>query len=215
MSRLTGPLFSLRASGTVAKSITYSSWRGIPYARTRIIPANPKTADQLEVRNIFHSLCTLWNHRGPLFNAPFLSASKGKPETDRNILIKLNVKPLQGQTSLAAFVFSPGDGGALPPATAVGSDATGQVLAIAVTQPALPANWTQEAVIGIAIKDGDFSTYITRTPREGEDASAPFTAISIPCIEAGTYKWGCYNRFIAPDMSTRHSIALTGSTVIA
>ena len=44
--RLTGPMFSLTASGTVGKTITMSKWKGRAYARTRVIPFNGRTADQ-------------------------------------------------------------------------------------------------------------------------------------------------------------------------
>lgn len=39
-------MFSLTASGTVGKTITMSKWKGRPYARTRVIPFNGRTADQ-------------------------------------------------------------------------------------------------------------------------------------------------------------------------
>jgi len=51
MSRVTGPLFSLTASGTLGDVITYSKWKGIPYVRSRVIPQNPQTASQVSTRN--------------------------------------------------------------------------------------------------------------------------------------------------------------------
>lgn len=51
MAKTTGPLFSLTASGTVGRTITYSNWKGRPYVRRRVIPLNPQSADQQEVRN--------------------------------------------------------------------------------------------------------------------------------------------------------------------
>ena len=51
MAKTTGPLFSLTASGTVGKTITYSNWKGRPYVRRRVIPLNPMNANQEEVRN--------------------------------------------------------------------------------------------------------------------------------------------------------------------
>lgn len=51
MAKTTGPLFSLTASGSVAKTITYSAWKGISYVRQLVIPANPQTADQAAVRS--------------------------------------------------------------------------------------------------------------------------------------------------------------------
>lgn len=51
MTRVTGPLFSLTASGTIGDVITFSSWKGLPYVRSRVIPANPQTDDQTSIRN--------------------------------------------------------------------------------------------------------------------------------------------------------------------
>jgi hypothetical protein len=51
MAKTTGPLFSLEASGTVGKTVTYSHWKGRPYVRRRVIPLNPFEADQVEARN--------------------------------------------------------------------------------------------------------------------------------------------------------------------
>lgn len=51
MPRLTGPLFSLDARQTLAKTIVYSAWKGLNYARLRVIPYNPKSTAQQGVRN--------------------------------------------------------------------------------------------------------------------------------------------------------------------
>jgi hypothetical protein len=51
MAKATGPLFSLEASGTIAKTVTYSRWKGRPYVRVRTIPLNPYEVDQVKARN--------------------------------------------------------------------------------------------------------------------------------------------------------------------
>ena len=51
MTRVSGPLFSITASGTIGDVLTYSNWKGLPYVRSRVIPANPKTAPQVSIRN--------------------------------------------------------------------------------------------------------------------------------------------------------------------
>lgn len=56
MAKVTGPLMSLDASGTVAETITFSKWKGRNYVRQRVIPSNPQTADQLEGRSILGTL---------------------------------------------------------------------------------------------------------------------------------------------------------------
>jgi len=47
MAKVNGPLMSMEASGTIADTITFDR-RG--FVRTRVIPANPQTADQGNVR---------------------------------------------------------------------------------------------------------------------------------------------------------------------
>lgn len=51
MPRLTGPLFSLDARQTLGKTIVYSAWKGLNYARMRVIPYNPKSDAQTAVRD--------------------------------------------------------------------------------------------------------------------------------------------------------------------
>jgi len=46
MAKVTGPLMSLDASGTVAKTTTFSKWKGRNYVRQRVIPHNPQSAGQ-------------------------------------------------------------------------------------------------------------------------------------------------------------------------
>ncbi len=50
MAKVTGPLMSLDASGTVAKTTTFSKWKGRNYVRLRVTPANPQSTDQVATR---------------------------------------------------------------------------------------------------------------------------------------------------------------------
>jgi hypothetical protein len=56
MAKVTGPFMSLDASGTLADTLTASKWKGRNYMRQRIIPANPRTTAQLDVRSILGTL---------------------------------------------------------------------------------------------------------------------------------------------------------------
>lgn len=51
MPRLTGPLFSLDARQTLGNTIVYSAWKGLNYARLRVVPYNPKTYSQSGIRS--------------------------------------------------------------------------------------------------------------------------------------------------------------------
>jgi len=50
MAKVTGPLMSLDASGTVGNTITFSKWNGKNYVRHRVIPQNRKTDAQASSR---------------------------------------------------------------------------------------------------------------------------------------------------------------------
>ena len=51
MAKVTGPLMSLDASGTVANTTVFSKWKGRNYVRLRVIPFNTNTALQQAVRS--------------------------------------------------------------------------------------------------------------------------------------------------------------------
>lgn len=62
MSRLTAPLLSFSASGQIAKTIVMSVWKGIPYARKYVVPANPNTAAQQTQRGYVTSVVSAWKN---------------------------------------------------------------------------------------------------------------------------------------------------------
>jgi len=61
MVRVQGPMFSFGASGTIGKAATFSRWKGRFYVRERIIPANPKSANQTGMRAMMKFLSQMWS----------------------------------------------------------------------------------------------------------------------------------------------------------
>lgn len=53
-------MFSLAASGSLAKAIVFATWKGRPYVRERVIPSNPKSAAQTGRRAMFKFLTQNW-----------------------------------------------------------------------------------------------------------------------------------------------------------
>jgi len=60
MAKVTGPLLSLDASGSIASTITFSRWKGINYVRQRIIPTYTNTALQALVRLLMKDGSLAW-----------------------------------------------------------------------------------------------------------------------------------------------------------
>lgn len=59
MAKLTAPLFSLEARGSIAKSLVYFPWKGINAARQYVTPANPNTAPQQTQRGYVTTIVAL------------------------------------------------------------------------------------------------------------------------------------------------------------
>lgn len=53
MATTKAPLFGLGASGSLGKSIVFSTWRGRTYVRKLSIPANPRSGLQVGMRSVF------------------------------------------------------------------------------------------------------------------------------------------------------------------
>jgi len=64
MAKVKGPLFSLSASGQIAKTLVYGDWKGIDVVRKYVIPANPNTAGQQQQRSYFANAVEDWHTDG-------------------------------------------------------------------------------------------------------------------------------------------------------
>lgn len=60
MAKVRGGLFSLSADGQLAKTLVYSKWKGIQYAREYVTPANPRTAGQVAQRESMAEAIAYW-----------------------------------------------------------------------------------------------------------------------------------------------------------
>lgn len=57
---VTGPLFSLTASGQIAKALVYSTWKGRAYVREYVVGANPNTLPQRTRRAMLGFISKWW-----------------------------------------------------------------------------------------------------------------------------------------------------------
>jgi len=193
MARLTAPLFSLDASGSLAGAITFSRWKGINYARTRVIPANPNSVAQQEVRGVFSTLSEMWKRMPLLARAPWTAAVEGLPLTDRNLHVKANAAGLKDETDLTNLVMSWSGGNAVPPITV---EATPGVLLITVTAvtPTLPPGYTLTSIVAACCLDGDPSPKFTVDTIAGEDEETPYSIV-LEDLTAALYQVGCWCKF--------------------
>jgi len=95
MAKVKGPLFSLSASGQIAKTLVYGDWKGIDVVRKYVIPANPNTAGQQTQRGYFKAAVEDWHTDG--FSAIDVAAwnlyalAQKVAASGFNMLVKLKV----------------------------------------------------------------------------------------------------------------------------
>ena len=69
MAKVFAPFLSIGASGTVAKTLTASTWKGREYMKQRFIPHNPKSARQVARRSTMSDGVSKWRFASTLISA--------------------------------------------------------------------------------------------------------------------------------------------------
>lgn len=207
MARLTGPLMSLGASGTIAKTLTYGDWKGISYARTRVIPANPNTSEQQLTRDVFRFLPQVYKFDPTIAREPWIAAVTGVPMTPINMILSKNTGVLRDALDLDLMVLSPGARGGIPPASIVSTPGSGQ-LSVAVTAPSIPSGWSIVAAQGVVLRDQDPHDDLIAAPVAVEDTSAPYTLVFTGLTGGQVYQIGVWLKWLTPNQDNAYSVAL-------
>lgn len=206
MAKITGPLLSFGARGSIGKTIVAASWKGRNYMRQHVVPSNPNTTAQQNQRALFRWLNAVYKTAPSLVTAAWDAYASGQVMTGRNGFVKINGPLLFGQTDLQLLTFSGGAKGGLP---AAGMTATGGALQItvALTAPALPDGWTIAQAEAAVIADQDPFTENLYTISSGFDISDPYSIVITGLTAATPYQvcgWFKYNK---PDGSIAYGPA--------
>lgn len=205
MAKTTAPLLSFGASGKIADTLVYGSWRGRDYSRRYVIPANPNTAEQQLTRNTFAFLQAVYKVAPSLMTAAWQAYAKGKPLTDRNAFVKFNLPNLRNAGTIDAFVSSPGALGGLPPASASATPGVGE-LTIDVTPPTvIPTGWTVAAAVALAIREQDPDSGQLYDITAGEDTTSTYSIALTGLTSSQEYQWRAFLRWNRPDGSIAFS----------
>lgn len=196
MAKVNSPLISLGGSGTIGKSVTFGTWRGIRYARQHVVPANPNTAAQQNTRSVFRWVGEFWAYSPAAARAPWLAFARGKPMTDRNAQIKFLVPVLTAATDLSNLIASPPVLGGPAPAgmTATAGTSAGSI-DVTLTPDQLPTGWTVTRAQVLALPDQDPHGLFIGPVAYAEDTTAPYsvTLSDLPagqaCAVAGWFEY--------------------------
>lgn len=70
-------------SGAIG-DVVLSRWKGIPYVRRRVIPANPRSGDQCKQRHVLSTALLLWQSIKAAAKAPWDHSVSGEPISGYN-----------------------------------------------------------------------------------------------------------------------------------
>lgn len=207
MAKVTAPLLSFGASGTIAKTQVYSTWKGRAYARRHVIPSNPKTAAQQSTRNTFSNGSAVWKIADPLLATPWDRFADGQVLTGRNAFQGSFVKNLRGKTDLVDMIFSPGAKGGFAAVAMVLTPGVDQIT-VDLTEPTLPAGWIIQAGVASAIFDQNPETMTIFKTTTVEDLATPFSIVLTGLTDVGPHQVGGWFRYTKPDLSTAYGPSL-------
>lgn len=215
MAKISAPLLSMGARGTIGKSVTFAKWRGVDYARQRVIPANPRTVAQQANRTRFAFLREGYKLAPTAVRAPWDAFAAGRPFTGMNKFVGENNRLLIGKTDLADMIASPGARGGLPPAGVVAATgaAPGEVTVTVTPPDQLPEGWTVDSVAAAAVLDAD-PTGLFAGPFVAATEANPATPIVLGGFADGAevmaFGWVVYEK---PDGSLAYSVSVSDAAV--
>ncbi len=198
MSKTVAPLLSFGASGQLGNTLVYATWKGRPYARRYVIPANPNSLEQQSTRNIFRGLNALYRYlpAGAL-GAWDLYANNSRI-TSRNGWIKQNLSNLRGETDLANILLSPSAGGGIAAQSSVVTP-TSDGFTVAITPPDLPVGWTVAEAYAMALENVDGSIVTQAEVASDADDTDPYSITLTGLSSSTSFIVGGWIKYTKPN----------------
>jgi len=212
MAKTTAPLLSFGGSGQIGKTMVYGSWKGRPYVRRHVIPANPQSAEQTITRNAFSFLQSVYKFAPALVTDVWESYASGLVMTARNGFTKLNLPTLRGEADLDNLTLSGGSLGGPPPTGLTVTPGSGTLTVDVDVPSVLPQGWTIHSAVAACIRDQDPDSGTLFDITAGADTTSTYQVV-LSGLSANLYQVRVWLKWNRPDGSIAYSpdIADTGT----
>lgn len=207
MARTVAPLLSFDAGGQIAKTQVYSKWKGRPYVRRYVVPANPNTLAQQSTRNAFKWLMEAWKFMPAIATQAWDLYGSSLQITDRNAWAKANTSTLRTATTLNDLIVSPAARSGIV-ASNMGLTPGDDQITVALTAPLLPNGWTITSAYALAIPQQNPQTAADYRMVAGDDDSSPYSIVLSGLLDATTYLVGGWFEYAKPDGSIAYGQSL-------
>lgn len=104
MAKVIAPLLSLGASGQIGSAIVYGTWRGVQYARVRVIPKTGMAAGQVAARLLITDASKGWADVAAPLKALYIAAAAGQKYSGFNLFMMDSFGKNEGASYVAPFV---------------------------------------------------------------------------------------------------------------
>ncbi len=207
MSKVRAPLLSWSAGGQIAKTQVYSTWKGRPYVRQYVIPANPNSPGQQLTRNTFKYLNRLWSYLPAGALGAWNLYGNNQRYTARNGWLSVNNGALREKMDLTDIIMSIGAGsGIIAQAMAVvGADAKATVT---LTAPDLPTGWVITKAWAMAVQSVNPQTSDVYQAVAASDDVAPYSVELNGLTNGVEYVVGGWFEYTKADGKKAYGISL-------
>lgn len=199
MAKVNAALMSFNASGQIGKSIVFGKWKGQRYARSYVIPGNPKTTAQTTQRDLFSFVHDLYKYATTDIQAPWIAYTKGKPLTGPNVWSSKNITALKGAANNNNMIFAPSVLGGPPGPTPTYTAGATQIT-IASADPSIPAGWTVTEFVACVCQQ--YTTFVETEPAflfSGTDNTSPYSVVITGLTTAQIYVCGAFFKYLRAD----------------
>jgi len=100
MAKIIGPVQSFEARGKLGATV-FGMWRGIQWARQHFIPANPQTANQVNIRTALTLMVAEWQSQTSTEQDLWSDAAKGKPLSGYNLFMQAGLDEYISQLGIS------------------------------------------------------------------------------------------------------------------
>lgn len=207
MAKTVAPLLSFSAGGQIAKTQVYSEWKGRPYVRRYVIPANPNTTGQQATRNAFKFLNDVWKFWPTGAQAAWALYATNNRFIARNGFLKLNTSPLREAIDLTPMTISTAAGSGIVAASMVLTPGVEQI-AVELAAPELPTGWTISNAWALAIANVDPQTETTTDIVSASVAAAPYDITLAGLTTAQEYLVGGWFEFTKNSTEKAYGLSL-------
>jgi hypothetical protein len=213
MAKIVAPLLSLGARGSIGKSMTFASWRGVSYVRQLVIPANPRSTAQVLTRDIFGNYGLRWKQGGVLMRAPWDRYAVGQRFVGRNSYMGQNLAATRGEADMDLYIGSPGAKGGLPAVSLVLTSVAANGIEAVIVGPTPPTGWTLTSAIATCFIDQTPEATVADTIQEVEDVADPYSC-DFTGLTATTYQVQAWLKWAKPDASIAYGASISDTILV-